>query len=165
MKVSRFVYRQAGLFWLVLALLVNAANAGTPGKCDAVPACVKKCGSSSRACKVQISYKGAEATATIQNFTANPNGNICVYSGTKIKWSTKEDGHFTVAFGTDHPFTGTPQGTKATFKGDKANSPSDKTIHADHPSCYQYNLELCIDGQQPCKTADPKVIVTNVRHP
>jgi hypothetical protein len=154
MKLSRFVCRNVGLSWLLLAALVGSAI-GEPGKC--LKTCTPNCGSSGPQgvpCSVKVSETGGAATVR------DP---ICVYSDTDIYWYTSEyKSDFTLIFGPQHPFANTSFGTPAKFKG-KKGQPSGDTASLEADDCYQYSIQHCINGQ--CTpTVDPKVIVTNVRH-
>jgi hypothetical protein len=155
MKLSHFVYRNVGLSWLVLAVLVNSAN-GAPGSCDKT--CRPTCGTygpNGVPCFVRVSE--TDGAATVQD-------SICVHAGTDIFWYTSEDkSEFTLIFGTQHPFANTSTGAPAIFKG-KKGQPSGDTASLAADACYQYSVQHCINGK--CTpTVDPKVIVTNVRVP
>jgi hypothetical protein len=157
MKLSRLVYRNAGLPCLLLAVLVNSAIAGAPGKC--ADTCTPNCGSASSGvpCNVTVSEtSGSNPVATVNR---DP---ICVFSGTKISWSSDPLSDWTVTFGTSHPFPATTHGK---FNGKQGHSAGDTaSLPNGSPAsvCYQYSVEHCINGKK-CAQVDPKVIVTNVR--
>jgi len=150
MKLHRFLYGNLAP-WLVLALSVNSAIAGTPGSCPDITG--TPCGSGGT-CTISVSETGANPITSVGG-----NETILVKSGTKIKWSTSS-GSFIVTFAASHPFPsathGTFAGTPGHLSGAKATLPTGV-----NRTCYQYSVEHCGDGH--CATIDPKVIVTNVR--
>jgi len=166
MKLDRFVCRTVCFSWVLLAVLVNFATAGPIATCGLVNICTPMCGnrSSGVPCIVRVSRAANGATATVQNLSSGigqPNANICVSSGTLVVWLTEEGiSNFSVDFGTTHAFanTGTFTGTNLQPASDKVN-PASATAN-----CYQYTIQHCINTTD-CKTADPKVIVTNVLVP
>ena len=161
MNVSRFVSINVRLSWLVSAVLVNSAIAGTPGQPCKVQSCAKWCGSpgpSGAACWLKVSEANGPTGGPVANVDADP---VCVHSDTDIFWYTLEaKSDFTVTFGTTHPFANTPSGV---FKGKKVQPAGDTaSLPNNSPSvCYQYSVKHCINGT--CAQIDPKVIVTNVR--
>jgi hypothetical protein len=165
MKLSRFVYRNVALswmvLWMVLAAFVNFANAGTPGMCS--DTCTPNCGtsgSSGVACDVAVSETSGP-TGPVSAVNKNP---ICIFSGTKISWSSDPLSEFHVIFGASHPF---PAVTHGKFDGKPGQSAGETaSIPPGQDSvCYQYSVEHCIKGKK-CAQVDPKVIVTSVRkHP
>jgi hypothetical protein len=148
MKLHRSLYGNLAP-WLVLALSVNSAIAGTPGPCSDTTG--TWCGSGG-VCTIKVS----EATGT----TTVDNPAVEVKSDTRIEWSTTS-GRFTVTFRAPHPFPNTPSGK---FNGAPGHNSGDKATiaHTSPPACYQYSVEHC-NGSGVCATIDPKVIVTNVR--
>jgi hypothetical protein len=161
MKLSRLVCSMLGFILLVFGA-VNPAKAGTPGKCEGqLPNCTanKVCGSNSSDCNVWVSEKGGVANATARNLANGHVGKagdvICVKTGTRISWSTREnESELTATFGVPHPFTRNPPVFHATV----GQTDSDTTSVS---GCYQYNLEHMIHGHAKAK-ADPKVIVTDI---
>jgi hypothetical protein len=152
MKLHRFVYGNLA-FWLVLALSVNSAMAGTPGTCTDVTA--TPCGSGG-VCTIKVSETtGPNPVTTV----GNDNAAIQIKSGTRIEWSTSS-GSFIVTFAASHPF---PSATAGTFAGTPGHNSGDTATIADlsPPVCYQYSVEHCGSGH--CAKIDPKVIVTNVK--
>jgi hypothetical protein len=163
MKLNLFVYRNAVLSWLVLGVLVNSANAGTPARCT--DKCTPNCGSTGDnglPCLVKVSETKDSNGQWVTTVNTNP---ICVFSDTDIIWYTSErNSTFTVTFATPHPFASTPAGT---FNG-KKGQPSGDTASIPQPApasnCYEYSVKHCIPGR-PCAKVDPKVIVNGVRLP
>ncbi|HSZ62989.1 MAG TPA: hypothetical protein VK828_14395 [Terriglobales bacterium] len=63
------------------------------------------CGSSSSACKVDITRSGSSANVKPGIPNAKNNQFFCVKAGTTVVWmSSKENNGFVVSFGTDSPF-------------------------------------------------------------
>jgi hypothetical protein len=152
MKLSRLVYKNAGLFWLMLVVLVNSANAGT-GLCpEPYPPCGQACGRSGShpvSCFVKVTEASGGAIVD-----RDP---VCVSSGTKIEWFTAESSsQFTAKFGTPNPFNTSPP----TFSGNETQSPKGGKAVAPAGGCYQYSVQHCIKGVCP-PLVDPKVIVTS----
>lgn len=158
MKLSCFLLRILGTSWLVFAVLVNVAVAGTPEQC--ADACTPNCGNpaSGTPCEVTVSRAMDPNGHLVGNAHPDP---ACVAPKTKIIWSSLEpSSEFTVKFGRVHPFPATTHGK---FKGKQGQPVGDV---ADLPSgvdkaCYIYSVKHCISGN--CVKSDPKVIVTNVK--
>jgi hypothetical protein len=155
MKISHFICRNVCLFWFGLAVLANAAFAGS-GSCT--DTCTRWCGGSSSPCLVNVSEDSGGLTLSREP--------ICVKSGTKITWyTTKKHSTFTVTF-TTHPFA--HFGPNVTFIGDDNDKPDavgDTTkVPPGTSACYKYSATHQINNGS-IASLDPKVIVSNVRVP
>ena len=149
-------------FYFLLLLSVVAAQGQKKSKyaCDETQPeklCTANntCGSATAPCTIDVRKSGSSATVKPSVPDAKSNQFFCLKVGTTVVWtSSRKNTGFTVAFGTDSPFT-----PDDPIMGGSAKP---VTVKAETPGCYKYDVGASVSGAiygMSGSTSKPELII------